>query len=180
MGIKNNILRILSGLGCHIIVVPAKTNAETILSYKPDGLFLSNGPGDPAGIPYTAETVKKLLGNVPIFGICMGHHVLGMALGGKTYKLKFGHRGVNHPVKDLQNNTIAITTQNHGFCVDMETLNKNDVILTHINLNDQTLEGLEHKKYPAFSVQYHPEASPGPHDAHYLFYKFISMMKKRK
>jgi carbamoyl-phosphate synthase small subunit len=180
LGIKYNILRILSTLGCHVTVVPAKTSAEAILSYKPDGLFLSNGPGDPAGIPYTAETVKKLLGKVPIFGICMGHHVLGMALGGKTYKLKFGHRGANHPVKDLQNNTIAITTQNHGFCVDMDTLKKDEVLLTHINLNDQTLEGLEHKTYPAFSVQYHPEASPGPHDAHYLFHKFILMMQKKE
>ena len=178
LGIKYNILRILSGLDCHVTVVPAATDPKTILAYKPDGLFLSNGPGDPAGIPYTAETVRKLLGEIPVFGICMGHHVLGMALGGKTYKLKFGHRGANHPVKDLQQGSIAITSQNHGFCVDMETLDKDQVNLTHINLNDQTLEGLEHKTHPAFSVQYHPEASPGPHDAKYLFKKFIQMMKR--
>jgi len=177
LGIKYNILRILSQKGCHVTVVPASTDARTILSYNPHGLFLSNGPGDPEGIPYAAETVRSLLGKLPIFGICMGHQVLGTALGGKTFKLKFGHRGANHPVMDIPADRISITSQNHGFCVDMETLDKEDVSLTHINLNDKTLEGLEHKTLPAFSVQYHPEASPGPHDATYLFDKFITMMK---
>ncbi|MBN2442313.1 MAG: glutamine-hydrolyzing carbamoyl-phosphate synthase small subunit [Spirochaetales bacterium] len=177
LGIKYNILRMLSGLGCHVTVVPASTDPATILAYKPDGLFLSNGPGDPAGIPYVAQTVRELLGKLPIFGICMGHQVLGMAFGGKTYKLKFGHRGANHPVKDIAQGSIAITSQNHGFCVDMESIGNDDVTLTHINLNDRTPEGLEHTSFPAFSVQYHPEASPGPHDATYLFKKFIAMMK---
>ena len=177
-GIKFNILRILSSLGCDVTVVPANTSQEKILSYKPDGLFLSNGPGDPAGVPYAVETIKGLLGKLPIFGICLGHQLLGLAFGGTTYKLKFGHRGVNHPVKELKTGKIDITSQNHGFSVDIESLNKKDVEITHVNLNDNTLEGIRHRKLPVYSVQYHPEASPGPHDAKHLFNDFIKLMEK--
>lgn len=179
-GVKYNILRILADLGCDVVVVPAKTTAEEILEQKPKGLLLSNGPGDPAAVPYVVETVKKLLGKLPIFGICLGHQMLGQALGGATYKLKFGHHGGNHPVKDLKTGKISITVQNHGFCVDIDSLNKEDIEITHINLNDNTLEGIRHKKLPIFSVQFHPESSPGPHDAQYLFGEFIEMIKDAK
>jgi len=175
-GIKQNILRLLCSHSCDVKVVPAATSADEVLSQKPDGVFLSNGPGDPAPVTYAVETVKNLLGKVPIFGICLGHQILSLALGGKTYKLKFGHRGANHPVKNLKTGQIEITSQNHGFCVDMDSLKNKDVELTHINLNDNTLEGLRCKRYPAFSVQYHPEASPGPHDSAYLFAEFIKLM----
>ena len=177
-GIKQNILRLLRSHGCRVTVVPAQTSAKAILGKKPDGVFLSNGPGDPAAVHYGIETVAALLGKVPIFGICLGHQILALALGGKTYKLKFGHRGANHPVQDLDTGKIEITCQNHGFCVDLESLKGKDVELTHINLNDNTLEGLRCQKSKAFSVQYHPEASPGPHDSAYLFQSFIALMKK--
>jgi len=176
-GTKHNIFRILNELGCAVHVFPATASAKDILAIRPDGIFLSNGPGDPAALSYVVATVRELIGKAPIFGICLGHQILGLALGGRTYKLKFGHRGANHPVKDLVDQSIAITSQNHGFCVDMKSLPQADIEVTHMNLNDQTVEGLRHKKYPLFSVQYHPEAAPGPHDAKYLFTKFISMMK---
>jgi len=176
-GVKFNILRELVNNGCQVTVVPARTKAEEILNMKPDGVLLSNGPGDPAGVPYVVETVKKLIGKLPIFGICLGHQMLGLAFGGKTYKLKFGHHGANHPVKDLRTGKIAVTVQNHGFCVDIDSLNKDDIEITHINLNDNTLEGMRHKRLPIFSIQFHPEASPGPHDAQYLFKEFVEMMK---
>jgi len=179
-GVKYNILRELMKHNCQVIVVPAQTSAEEVLKLKPDGILLSNGPGDPAAVKYVVENTRKLIGKVPIFGICLGHQMLGLALGGKTYKLKFGHHGANHPVKDLATGKIAITVQNHGFCVDIDSLNKKEVEITHINLNDQTLEGIRHKKLPVFSVQFHPEASAGPHDANYLFGDFIKMMKKHK
>ncbi len=147
---------------------------------KPDGVLLSNGPGDPAALDYIVKTAQGLLGKVPVFGICLGHQILGQALGGKTYKLKFGHHGGNQPVKDLKTGKVSISVQNHGFCVDIDTLNKKEVELTHVNLNDKTLEGMRHKKLPVFSVQFHPEAAPGPHDTEYLFDKFIDMMKKKK
>ena len=177
-GIKYNILRCLIDAGCDMTVVPADTSASEILAKNPDGIFLSNGPGDPAAVTYAIEEIKKLLGKKPVFGICLGHQLLGLAFGGKTFKLKFGHRGANHPVKNLKTGKIEITSQNHGFCVDMNSLNKDEVELTHINLNDNTLEGMTHKKLPVFSVQYHPEASPGPHDSRYLFDRFIQMMEK--
>ncbi|MCX5681222.1 MAG: glutamine-hydrolyzing carbamoyl-phosphate synthase small subunit [Candidatus Omnitrophica bacterium] len=177
-GTKYNIFRILASLSCQVHVFPATATPQEIMAINPDGLFLSNGPGDPAAVPYVAETVKQFLGKLPIFGICLGHQILGLALGGKTYKLKFGHRGANHPVKDLMEDKISITSQNHGFCVDINSLDQSHIEVTHINLNDKTVEGLRHKKYPVFSVQYHPEAAPGPHDAVYLFKNFITMMKK--
>lgn len=176
-GVKYNILRKLIENGCEVVVMPAYTESKDILKIKPDGLLLSNGPGDPAAVNYVVDTTRKLLGKLPIFGICLGHQMLGLALGGKTYKLKFGHHGANHPVKDLKTGKIMITSQNHGFCVDMGSLNKKDIEMTHMNLNDSTLEGMRHKKFPAFSVQFHPEASPGPHDAEYLFTEFTKMMK---
>lgn len=174
-GIKFNILRQLTVHGCEVQVVPATTTAEEILAAEPDGVFLSNGPGDPAPLDYAISTIQDLLPKKPIFGICLGHQLLGLALGGDTYKLKFGHRGANQPVKHFENDQVEITSQNHGFCVDIDSL-PNTVEITHINLNDDTLEGMRHKEYPAFSVQYHPEASPGPHDASYLFSRFIDMM----
>ena len=177
-GIKFNQLRELAKNNCKVTVVPANTRSQEILSLKPDGLLLSNGPGDPAAVPYVVVTTRELMGKLPIFGICLGHQMLGQAFGGKTLKLKFGHHGGNHPVKDLKTGKVAITVQNHGFCVDIDTLNKNDIEVTHVNLNDQTLEGMRHKKLPIFSVQFHPEASPGPHDAEYLFGKFVEMMKR--
>lgn len=176
-GIKHNILRLLSSHGCNVEVVPAFTKAEEVLSQKPDGVFLSNGPGDPSPLNYAIETVKNLLGKIPIFGICLGHQILALALGGETYKLKFGHRGANHPVKNLLTGNIEITSQNHGFCVNIDSLKNKNVELTHINLNDNTLEGIRSEKLSAFSVQYHPEASPGPHDSNYLFNEFIELMK---
>jgi carbamoyl-phosphate synthase small subunit len=179
-GIKTNIIRMLDASGCEVTVVPAHTSAEEVLTLNPDGLLLSNGPGDPAGVPYVAETMRKLIGKIPIFGICLGHQILGIALGGKTYKLKFGHRGGNQPVKDLATGKVSITAQNHGFSVDSESLNKDEIELTHINLNDHTLEGMKHKTHPVFSVQYHPESSPGPHDAAYLFDDFIHSMERWK
>jgi carbamoyl-phosphate synthase small subunit len=178
-GVKYNILRELMKHNCEVIVVPAQTPAEEILKLKPNGVLLSNGPGDPAAVKYVIENTRKLIGKVPIFGICLGHQMLGLALGGKTYKLKFGHHGANHPVKELKSGKISITVQNHGFCVDINSLNKKEVEITHINLNDQTLEGIRHKKLPLFSVQFHPEASAGPHDANYLFAEFIKLMKRK-
>jgi len=175
-GIKQNILRLLRSHGCDVKVVPAAASADEVFSQKPDGVFLSNGPGDPAPITYAIETVKSLLGKVPVFGICLGHQILSLALGGKTYKLKFGHRGANHPVKNLKTGQIEITSQNHGFCVDMDSLKNKDIELTHMNLNDNTVEGIRCKEVAAFSVQYHPEASPGPHDSAYLFAEFIKLM----
>jgi carbamoyl-phosphate synthase small subunit len=175
-GIKQNILRLLVSHGCEVTVVPAQTTAKEVLARKPDGVFLSNGPGDPAAVTYAVETVQALLGKVPLFGICLGHQILGLALGGRTYKLKFGHRGANHPVKNLDTGQIEITSQNHGFCVDLDSLAGKDVDLTHMNLNDNTLEGLRCEKLKAFSVQYHPEASPGPHDSQYLFQDFLRLM----
>jgi carbamoyl-phosphate synthase small subunit len=177
-GVKYNILRKLMEHGCQVIVVPAKTSVEEILDLRPDGLLLSNGPGDPAAVKYVVETTRSLIGKLPIFGICLGHQMLGLALGGETYKLKFGHHGANHPVKDLATGKISITVQNHGFCVDVDSLNKKELEITHINLNDHTLEGMRHRKLPIFSVQFHPEASAGPHDAEYLFGEFIKMMER--
>jgi carbamoyl-phosphate synthase small subunit len=176
-GIKTNILRRLRQEACDVTVFPAKATANEILAAKPDGVFLANGPGDPAGAPYVSETIRGLLGKAPIFGICLGHQMLGLACGGTTYKLKFGHRGANQPVLDTTTGKIEITAQNHGFAVDIESL-PDTVVQTHLNLNDRTSEGLEHKQIPAFSVQYHPEASPGPHDAAYLFPRFIKLMER--
>jgi carbamoyl-phosphate synthase small subunit len=179
-GIKYNILRNLAQRDCNVVVLPAKAEPADILALEPDGLFLSNGPGDPAAVTYAISTVRSLLGELPIFGICLGHQLLGLAMGGTTFKLKFGHRGGNQPVKDLRSGKVEITSQNHGFCVDINSLQGKNVELTHINLNDETLEGMRHKKWPVYSVQYHPEASPGPHDATYLFDDFLALMKKKQ
>ena len=178
-GIKFNILRGLAESGCRVRVVPAATPAEEVLALNPDGIFLSNGPGDPDAVPYAKEIVRKLIGKKPIFGICLGHQIMGLALGGKSYKLKFGHHGGNQPVMDLTTRKTEITTQNHGFAVDADSL-KGAAKVTHLNLNDNTVEGLAHRELPIFSVQYHPESSPGPHDASYLFRRFVEMMEKCK
>jgi len=179
-GIKQNILRLLTDHHCEVSVVPAMTSAENVLAMKPDGVFLSNGPGDPEPMEYAVANVRHFVGKVPVFGICLGHQVCGLALGGKTFKLKFGHHGSNHPVKNLLTNQVEITAQNHGFCVDPESLPSSDVEVTHLNLNDHTNEGMRHKNLPLFSVQYHPEASPGPHDSQYLFTQFTDLMKEWK
>jgi carbamoyl-phosphate synthase small subunit len=175
-GIKQNILRRLVHSGCKVTVVPALTSAEDVLALKPDGVFLSNGPGDPEPLHTQIDNVRRLIGKTPIFGICLGHQILGLALGGSTYKLKFGHRGANHPVMNNITQRVEITSHNHGFAVDPDSLSPNDVDITHINLNDQTLEGFRHRREPVFCVQYHPEAAPGPHDSHYLFDDFTALM----
>ncbi len=178
-GIKYNILRLLVDAGCRVTVVPAATTAKEVLALAPDGVFLSNGPGDPAALAEIVTQIRALLGKKPIFGICLGHQVVGLALGGKTYKLKFGHHGSNHPVMDLETKKVEITSQNHGFCVDHHSLGE-EVEVTHINLNDQTVEGLRHRRYPLFSIQFHPESSPGPHDSAYLFKRFVKLMAAHK
>ena len=190
-GIKFNILRILSYFNCHLIVVPASYSCAEIMSLNPDGLFISNGPGDPEGVPYVIQTIKDILKqhpDLPIFGICLGHQLLALAFGGKTFKLKFGHRGANHPVMDLRTGKIEITTQNHGFCVagiqdedgHWQIEDCPDLEVTHLNLNDHTIEGFKHRSRPVFSVQYHPESSPGPHDSWYLFRRFVELVQQRK
>ena len=177
-GVKRDILRQITRQGCDVDVYPATTHADEILNRNYDGVLLSNGPGDPEPVTYAQENIRHLIGKVPIFGICLGHQLLGLALGGRTYKLKFGHRGGNHPVKDLRSGRVEITAQNHGFSVDPDSLSENDVEYTHINLNDQTLEGFRHRREPVVAVQYHPEAAPGPHDSFYLFSDFMEMMEE--
>jgi carbamoyl-phosphate synthase small subunit len=178
-GIKFNQLRLLTQKGCQVQVVPATTDAATILAMNPDGIFLSNGPGDPEGVTGVVDTVRTLLGKKPIFGICLGHQILALAYGASTYKLKFGHRGGNQPVKELATGHVEITSQNHGFCVDAASINDADIEITHINLNDNSIEGMSHRHFPAFSVQYHPEYAPGPRDAVYLFDRFIDLMSAK-
>jgi carbamoyl-phosphate synthase small subunit len=175
-GIKLNILRQLRTAGCEVVVVPASTPTAGVLEHEPDGVFLSNGPGDPEGVPYLVDAVRGLIGRVPIFGICLGHQIIGLAAGGRTYKLPFGHHGANHPVRDLATGRIEITSQNHNFAVDPASVAAAGWEPTHVNLNDHTCEGLRHRELPVFCVQYHPEASPGPHDANYLFGRFIALM----
>lgn len=177
-GVKRNILRRLAMYGCKLTVVPSNFSWKDVLAMNPDGIFLSNGPGDPAAVKYAIENIKHLISEKPIFGICLGHQLLALALGGKTFKLKFGHRGANHPVKNLLTNTIEITSQNHGFAVDPDSLDASNIEITHVNLNDGTNEGFRHRELPIFCVQYHPEASPGPHDSDYLFRQFIELMRQ--
>jgi carbamoyl-phosphate synthase small subunit len=179
-GIKQNILRMLVDEGCRVTVVPAMTSAEDVLALKPDGVFLSNGPGDPEPCNYAYENIRRLMGKTPVFGICLGHQLVGLALGGKTYKLKFGHHGGNHPVKQMETGKIEITAHNHNFAVDPDSLKESEIVKTHVDLNDGTLEGLRHRSLPLFSVQYHPEAAPGPHDSHYLFKDFTRLMTEWK
>jgi len=179
-GIKRNILRMLTRENCRVTVVPAETTADDALSLKPDGVFLSNGPGDPEPVDYAVQAIRQMLGRVPVFGICLGHQLTGLALGGRTYKLKFGHHGGNHPVRNNTTGKVEITAHNHNFAVDPDSINANEVDLTHVDLNDNTLEGLRHKTLPLFTVQYHPEAAPGPHDSHYLFRDFRQMMEEWK
>ena len=179
-GIKRNILRMLTQQGCRVTVVPAQTSAEDVLALNPNGVFLSNGPGDPEPVTYAQENIRRLMGKIPVFGICLGHQLIGLALGGKTYKLKFGHHGGNHPVQQTGSGKVEITAHNHNYAVDADSLKESEVELTHIDLNDNTLEGLRHRSLPLFSVQYHPEASPGPHDSHYLFKDFRKMMEEWK
>jgi carbamoyl-phosphate synthase small subunit len=178
-GIKRGILRRLRSSSARVTVVPAHTGAKEILAHKPDGIFLSNGPGDPAALPYAVEATRALVDSgIPLFGICLGHQILGQALGGKTYKLKFGHHGANHPVMDLGTRKVEITSQNHGFAVDVDSM-EGRAVLTHVSLNDKTVEGMRHDRLPVFSVQYHPEASPGPNDSAYLFDRFTRLMDER-
>jgi carbamoyl-phosphate synthase small subunit len=179
-GIKRNILRHLVQIGSRVTVIPANTTGEDVLSLKPDGVFLSNGPGDPEPLTHQSVQVEKLVGKVPVFGICLGHQILGLAFGGETYKLKFGHHGANHPVLNRLTGKVEITSQNHGFAVDPDSLRDSEIELTHVNLNDQTVEGFRHRSEPVFCVQYHPEAAPGPHDSHYLFHQFAALMKEHK
>jgi len=176
-GVKWNILRILSILGNEVTIVPASSSLEEIIATKPDGILISNGPGDPAAVPYIVKTVRELINmDIPVFGICFGHQLIGQALGGKTFKLKFGHHGANHPVKNMSTKHVEITSQNHNFCLDIDSLDRTKVDITHIHLNDNTVEGLRYKEHPVFSVQYHPESSPGPHDSRYLFINFMEMI----
>ncbi|MCM2258399.1 MAG: glutamine-hydrolyzing carbamoyl-phosphate synthase small subunit [Vicinamibacteria bacterium] len=181
-GVKRNILRRLAATGCDVTVVPAHATADEVLALRPDGVFLSNGPGDPEPVTYAVEAAKRLIDSrTPIFGICLGHQILGLACGGRTFKLKFGHRGANHPVQHLQSRRVEITSQNHGFAVDAAVFeNRRELELTHVNLNDGTVEGFRHRELPVMSVQYHPEASPGPHDSHYLFDAFVALMRERR
>jgi carbamoyl-phosphate synthase small subunit len=179
-GIKDNILRSLAAMGCDVTVVPAATSAAEALALSPDGIFLSNGPGDPEPCRYAIEACKVFIDKLPVFGICLGHQILGLACGGKTYKLKFGHRGANHPVKNLRTGQVEITSQNHGFALDPTLFEGPQFIQTHVNLNDGTVEGFRHRDRPVISVQYHPEASPGPHDSHYLFREFVELMREHR
>lgn len=177
-GIKLNIVRQLTSLGCRVTVLPGAATASQVMDLGPDGVLLSNGPGDPEAVDYAVQTTRQLLGHVPLFGICLGHQILALACGGSTYKMPFGHRGANHPVRDLQSGHVHITSQNHGFAVEASSLDDNQVLITHVNLNDNTVEGLWHRRLPAFSVQFHPEASPGPHDSHHLFRRFLALMER--
>ena len=179
-GMKHNICRLLTSYGMNVTVVPASATADEVKALKPDGIFLSNGPGDPEGVPYAIKVVSELVQEYPTFGICLGHQILGLAMGAKSYKLKFGHHGCNHPVKNLATGEIEITSQNHNFALDVDSVKSLGFEITHMNLNDHTLEGMQHKELPLYSIQYHPEASPGPHDSHYLFRNFYELMMKQK